>query len=134
MASTRNSFLRAAAPGSVRFRCDEAILPSIAKHCGEPCRHKKRGAPQSAPQNDRLLSSAYLPLGAALALCGCTASSKRVPPSRCTFFALEVSTVPSPLAFAVMRTPSSPYTPRMFDGSGPPELDRKSTRLNSSHT
>src|SRR6266404_981417 len=48
MASTRNSFLRAAAPGSVRFRCDEAIASSIAKRRRGPLADKKRGA-QNAP-------------------------------------------------------------------------------------
>ena len=46
-----------------------------------------------------------------------------MPPSRCTFFALEVSTVPSPFALLLSRTPSSPYTPRVFAGNGPAEPD-----------
>ena len=75
------------------------------------------------PSDDRLLFCAYLPLGAADALCGCTISSKRVPPSRCTVLLLEVSIVPSPFAFALRRTPSSPYTPRASAGSGPAASD-----------
>src|SRR6202023_3005588 len=63
MASTRNSFLRGAAPGSVGVACDEAILSSIAKRRDALCGHKKRGAGR-APRKVR----AYLPLGAALAL------------------------------------------------------------------
>ena len=46
-----------------------------------------------------------------------------MPPSRCTFFAVEVSTVPSPFALLLRRTPSSPYTPRVFAGNGPAESD-----------
>src|ERR1700687_4185183 len=42
MASTRNSCLRGAAPGSVGVACDEAILPSIAKRRGKAFAAKKR--------------------------------------------------------------------------------------------
>src|SRR5689334_5230387 len=63
--------------------------------------------------------AAYLPLGAELPRCEFTASSKRVPLSRCTFLFVEVNTVPSPLPLELRRTPSTPYTPRVFAGSGP---------------
>src|SRR5258708_4858522 len=43
MASTRNSFLRGAAPGSVGVACDEAILSSIAKRRDASAGTKKEG-------------------------------------------------------------------------------------------
>src|SRR5258708_25155753 len=49
MASTRNSFLRGAAPGSVGVAGDEAILSSIAKRRDALCGHKKRGAQDAPP-------------------------------------------------------------------------------------
>src|SRR5258708_30648749 len=48
MASTRNSFLRGAGPGSGGVGGDEAIPSSIAKRSDALFRHKKRGA-QDAP-------------------------------------------------------------------------------------
>src|ERR1700676_1651210 len=71
MASTRNSFLRGAAPGSVRFRCDEAILASIAKRCGQLFKHKKRGAhdaPLPRPALGFMLSAAWCGGGCGLRL------------------------------------------------------------------
>ena len=118
MASTRNSFLRAAAPGSVRFRCDEAIVSSIAKGRAEPFSAKEKRGAGRAPQSPAIVAYFYL----LLALCGWTTSSNRVPPSRCTFFPVEVSTVPSPFPFALRRIPSNPYTPRVFVGKGPAEF------------
>ena len=69
---------------------------------------------------------AYLPLGAELPRCEFTASSRRVPLSRCTFLFVEVSTVPSPLPLDIRRTPSTPYTPFVLAGSGPAEFDSPS--------
>src|ERR1700747_1404494 len=46
MASTRNSFLRGAVPGSLGVACEEAILSSIAKRLSALFAGKERGRAQ----------------------------------------------------------------------------------------
>ena len=51
MASTRNSFLRGAVPGSLGVACEEAIVSSIAKRFSALFAHKKTKV-SAAPRNE----------------------------------------------------------------------------------
>src|SRR6266481_3061659 len=53
MASTRNSFLRGAVPGSLGVACEEAILSSIVKRLNALCADKRRVAQRPRTTKNR---------------------------------------------------------------------------------